>query len=153
MYGVMNQCTSITKCKICPLARQSRLPYPIRNTRHSEVFDLIHVDLWVPYKHTTYDDKQFFLTIVYDHSRFCWVYLMRHKSDVFLYLKQFFTLVKPQFEKIIKKIRSANGIEFINDNYHTFVKLMGVIHQRSCVGTPQQNEIVERKHKHLLEVA
>lgn len=55
----------------------------------------------------------FFLTIVDDHSRMCWLYLMRMKSDVFSSLKSFLMLVKTQFNKQVKKLRTDNGTKFL----------------------------------------
>lgn len=34
-----------------------------------------------------------------------------------------------------------------------FFQSLGIVHQKSCPHTPQQNGVVERKHKHLLEVS
>ncbi|XP_019101934.1 PREDICTED: uncharacterized protein LOC104699200 [Camelina sativa] len=46
---------------------------------------------------------------------------------------------------------SDNGTKFIS--LASEFQRMGIIHQTSCVGTPQQNGRVERKHRHILNVA
>ena len=51
-------------------------------------------------------------------------------------------MVETQFNAKIKCIRSDNGTEFIMKD---FFKSKGILHQLSCVDTPQQNAIVERK--------
>ncbi|KAK9070135.1 hypothetical protein SSX86_010535 [Deinandra increscens subsp. villosa] len=48
--------------------------------------------------------------------------------------------------------RSDNALELGSSHFMTsFFQEHGIVHQTSCVGTPQQNGVVERKHKHLLE--
>lgn len=48
-------------------------------------------------------------------------------------------------------VKSDNGTKFTC--LGSFFKQQGIIHQTSCVGTPQQNGRVERKHIHILNVA
>lgn len=71
---------------------------------------------------------------------------MNNKGQVRGLLAYVFT----QFHTRIQAIRSDQGVEF---EMHDFYSSLGIIHQQSCVYTPQQNSVVERKHRHLLEVA
>jgi transposase InsO family protein len=76
---------------------------------------------------------------------------MSHKSDASSLLKSFFTFVHNQFNAHIKIFRSDNGSEFLS--LQSFFITKGVEFQTSCVSTPQQNGVVERKHGHILRVA
>ena len=66
-------------------------------------------------------------------------------------VKNFCVMVVKQFGKQVKIIRSDNGSEL--DCMRTYFSENGIIRQTSGVGTPQQNGRVERKHRHILNVA
>ena len=76
-------------CHICPLAKQRRLSFPILNNIAENVFDLIHCDIWGPFKTPTHAGHSYFATIVDDKSRYTWVYLLKHKSDILQVIPRF----------------------------------------------------------------
>ncbi|XP_010542220.1 PREDICTED: uncharacterized protein LOC104815505 isoform X1 [Tarenaya hassleriana] len=137
-------------CNICPLAKQPRLSFPFGGHRCSASFDVIHLDVWGPFHVETYDGYKYFFTLVDDFSRLTWVYLLHSKSDVLSKFSEFLAYVQTQFQTTVKQIRSDNAPEL------AFTKLLqakGIHHQFSCPYTPQQNSVVERKHRHILNVA
>jgi len=84
------------------------------------------------------------LTIVDDCSRATWIHLLAYKSNALPLLKAFVAFVATQFGTVVKIIKSDNGLEFKDTSALEFYKANGIIHQTSCIDTPQQNGIVER---------
>lgn len=130
-------------------SKLKKLPFSTFVSSSLQPFDLIHVDIWGPTE-LSFCDFKYFLTIVDDCTRFTWSIMMKQKGEASQLLKQFYEMVKTQFNKKIKIIRSDNGPEF---KLSTFYANKGILHQTSCVETPQQNGIIERKHQHILNVA
>ena len=137
------------ECNVCPLAKQKRLPFP-HSVTTSSCFDLVHADIWGPYSTPSLTSSKYFLTLVDDYSRCTWVYLMKQKSYASLLIQSFFNMILNQFKTTIKVLRTNNGPEFAIDSFYAS---KGIVHQLSCVESPQQNAVVERKHQHLLNVA
>lgn len=55
---------------VCPLVKQTRIPFGNSNNESLDVFELIHIDIWGPYKELSLTGASYFLTIVDDFSRF-----------------------------------------------------------------------------------
>ena len=81
------------------------------------------------------------------------IYFLREKSEVFDKFKEFKSLVENQTEKLIKVSRTDNGGEFRGNEFEELCKKCGIARQKTTPYTPQQNGVVERMNRTLMEKA
>nr|KAJ0188860.1 hypothetical protein LSAT_V11C900465450 [Lactuca sativa] len=140
-------------CDACLKAKHTRLPFPVSEIKTFACFDLIHCDVWGKYRTPSISKASYFFTIVDDFSRVVWAFLIKHKHEASTCLIGFHKMVQTQFGKQIKWIRCDNGGEFVSNRMRDFYSREGIVLETTCPHTPQQNGVVERKHRHLLETA
>ena len=140
-------------CDACEFAKHTRVHYPSLGLRSNRPFDVIHSDVWGPCEMHSISGHRWFVTFIDGFSRYTWLYLLKHKSDVFVVFKDLCALIKNKFGNTIKILRSDNGTEYVNQEFEHFLSSNGIEHQTTCVNTPEQNGVAERKNRHLLEVA
>ncbi|XP_070006009.1 uncharacterized protein [Nicotiana sylvestris] len=78
---------------------------------------------------------------------------LKNKVKLEMQKDYFLSSVKNQFGVMVKTLRTDNGTEFFNNQYSKLFNSLGIVHQSSCPYTPQQNRVVERKHRHILDMA
>jgi Reverse transcriptase (RNA-dependent DNA polymerase)/Integrase core domain/gag-polypeptide of LTR copia-type/GAG-pre-integrase domain len=139
-------------CDSCHYAKQHRLPFSDRLNKADKLFDLVHSDTWGNAPIDSKEGYKYFVTFIDDKSRATWLYLLKSKREVPITFKNFCIMIENQFGTTIKVLRSDNGTEYTNNELQTFLQSKGISHQTSCVGTPQQNGVAERKNRHLLEI-
>ena len=98
-----------------------------------------------PSRVETNTGARWFITFIDDHTRVCWIYLMKKKSEAFNIFQTFHTMIKTQFQTTIRILRTDNGREYFSQILGDYLQSAGIIHQSSCVDTPQQNGVAERK--------
>ena len=77
---------------------------------------------------------------------------MKNRSELFSIFEQFYQEIRTQFAVSIRTLRSDNAREYLSQQFQNFMSRNGILHQTSCPHTPQQNGVVERKNRHLVEI-
>ena len=139
-------------CNSCKLSKSKILPFPVHQSKVNQPFDIIHSDLWGIAPIITHEHYRYFITFIDDYSRFTWVYFLRSKAEAFSIFKFFHAYVQTQFSSKIKTMHSDNGAKYTSNLFQEFLQENGILSQRSCPSTPQQNGVAERKNRHLLDV-
>ncbi len=93
------------------------------------------------------------MNFIDDHTREVWVYFMKHKGEVFQHFLNFKTMVEKEKGVSIKCPRSNGGGEYFSNEFSEYLKKHGIQKKYSCSYSPQQNGVIERKKKHIVEIA
>ena len=88
-----------------------------------------------------------------DFSRVTWLYLMKSRSELCSHFSVFCAKIQTQFHVSMQTLRSDNAKECLLEPFQSFMLQHGILHQTSCVDTPSQNGVAERKNKLLLKTA
>lgn len=142
-------------CDACVLGKQHKVQFPVSSypnmSKCADILEYLHADVWGPSGEPTQGGNRYFLSIIDDFSRKVWVFLMKHKSDVFMLFKNWKIKIELQTGKKIKALRTDNGLEFCNKPLDDLCVESGIKRHRSVPYTPQQNGVAERMNRTLLE--
>lgn len=141
------------QCVVCKQGKQARLPFSDSGTRANQLLEIIHSDVCGPMSVQTHSHSRYFVTFIDDYSRKCFAYPLKTKSQVFSKFIEFKTRVENETEKKIKTLRSDNGTEYDNINFHEYFAKHGIKHEKSAPYSPQQNGLAERMNRTIFEKA
>ena len=139
-------------CSTCKLGKSKSLSFPSHGSHDESYFDLIHSDVWGITPVISHAKYKYFVTFIDNYSKYTWIYFLRSKSEVFSVFQKFVAYVETQFPSRIKVVGSDSRGEYMSHEFHDFLQNKGIVSQRSCPYTPQQNGVVERKNHHMLDV-
>nr|GEU81555.1 putative ribonuclease H-like domain-containing protein [Tanacetum cinerariifolium] len=97
--------------------------------------------------------KRYVLVIVDDYSRYTWVHFLRSKDEAPEVIKTFLKRITILLQSPVIIIRTDNSTEFKNQVLKEYFDSVGISHQVSSVRTPQQNGVVERRNRTIVEAA
>jgi hypothetical protein len=120
-------CSDSEQCFVCPLAKETRLPFLTTQISSTASFTLLHIDIWGGYRTTSINGACYFLIVVGDYTRSTWVYLKQHQSKAHSLLQCFINIVENQFSTSIKIICSDNGLEFIIPSFYSKASSMRLV--------------------------
>ncbi|GJV74344.1 retrovirus-related pol polyprotein from transposon TNT 1-94 [Tanacetum coccineum] len=111
------------------------------------------MDLCGPMRVASINGKKYILVIVDDYSRYTWVYFLHSKDETLDIIKKFIAHAQLNYKAKVCKIHTDNGTEFKNATLKAHYEKLGIMQQFSTARTPQQNGVVERRNRTLIEVA
>nr|GEV85555.1 retrovirus-related Pol polyprotein from transposon TNT 1-94 [Tanacetum cinerariifolium] len=141
-------------CSACAMGKSKKKTHkPKTKDTNQEKLYLLHMDLCGPMRVESVNGTKYILVIVDDYSRFTWVKCLRSKDEALDFIIKFLKMIQVRLRVPVRRIRTDNGTEFVNQTLRKYYEQVDISHETSVARSPQQNSVVERRNRTLIEAA
>ncbi|GJS30641.1 retrovirus-related pol polyprotein from transposon TNT 1-94 [Tanacetum coccineum] len=125
-------------CSACAMGKSKNKPHkPKSEDTNQEKLSLLHMDLCGPMHVASVNGKKYILVIVDDYSRFTWVKCLRLKDEAPYFIIKFLKMIQVRLKVPVRRIRTDNGTEFVNQTLREYYEMVGISHETSIARSPQ----------------
>ncbi|GJV85392.1 retrovirus-related pol polyprotein from transposon TNT 1-94 [Tanacetum coccineum] len=141
-------------CSACAMGNSKKKPHKpkFKDTKQEKLY-LLHMDLCGQMRVASVNGKKYILVIVDDYSQFTWVKCLRSKDKASNFIIKFLKLIQVRLKVPVRRNRTDNGTEFVNQTLREYYEKVGISHETSVARSPQQNGVVERRNRTLIKAA
>ncbi|GJS92095.1 retrovirus-related pol polyprotein from transposon TNT 1-94 [Tanacetum coccineum] len=119
----------------CALEKSKKLSHqPKAEDTNQEKLYLLHMDLCGPMRVASINGK-------------------RTKDEAPEAIIKCIKNIQVHLNATVRNVQTDNGTEYVNQTLREFYENVGISHQTSVARTPQQNDVVERRNRTLVEAA
>ncbi|GJX00403.1 retrovirus-related pol polyprotein from transposon TNT 1-94 [Tanacetum coccineum] len=141
-------------CSSCELGKAKRKSFKTKTTPSSKRrLQILHMDLYGPMRVESFNGKKYVLVIVDDYSRYTWTHFLRSKDETPKVLIKFLKLVERGLHAQVRTVQTDKGTKLLNKTLHAYFAQEGIEHLTSTTRTPEQNGVVKRHNRTLVEAA
>nr|GEV06437.1 putative ribonuclease H-like domain-containing protein [Tanacetum cinerariifolium] len=141
-------------CSACAMGKSTKKTHkPKSEDTNQEKLYLLYMDLCGTMHVESINGKKYILVIMDDYSRFTWVKFLRSKDETPDFIIKFLKMIQVQLNVPVRRIRTGNGTEFVNQTLLDYYKEVGISYETSVARSPQQNGVIERRNRTLIEAA
>nr|GEV75761.1 integrase, catalytic region, zinc finger, CCHC-type, peptidase aspartic, catalytic [Tanacetum cinerariifolium] len=141
-------------CSACAMGKSTKKSHkPKSEDTNQEKLYLLHMDLCGLMRIESVNGKKYILIIVDDYSRFTWVKFLRSKDEALDFIIKFLKMIQVRLKVPVRRIRTDNETEFVNQTLREYYEEVGIYHETSVAHSPQQNNVIERHNRTLIEAA
>ncbi|GKB44322.1 retrovirus-related pol polyprotein from transposon TNT 1-94 [Tanacetum coccineum] len=122
-------------CKACAIDKSKKKPHKpkFEYTNHEKLY-LLHMDLCRPIHVESVNGK-------------------KSKDEAPDFIIKFLKMIQLRLKVPVRRIRTDNGTEFVNQTLREYYEKSGISHKTSVARSLQQNGVVERRNRSLIEAA